>query len=132
MTRSWAILAGGALVLLAGVVPGCTHSSASYPFERKVVWQVAVAETIVWGPNLIDEKKFLVTSSKTDRAGKEMLAWELRVVVDPNPFAIRPSTRAYVRIIQKSPKRQRYLQSEREFLARLGETLRAMKSAPSP
>ena len=130
MTRRarWLALA---CLLQAGLLAGCTESSASYPYDKDTVWNAAIAEAAVWGPTLIDEDDLLIRSEKTNLAGTEIL-YELKVRTDYNPFARRPSTRVHLRMGQTQPKRMRFEPMERRFLVKLGDTLQAMTARRRP
>ncbi|OPX22203.1 MAG: hypothetical protein B1H04_05365 [Planctomycetales bacterium 4484_123] len=120
-----------AAALAAGTLAGCGYSSAAFPMTRETVWPVAMAEAVTWQPTLIDEEKFLVESVKVDLADAEMV-YRMKVEVDPNPFARRPSTRVYVRIAQTKPKRIRFAEAERAFLANLEVRLRQLARSGRP
>ncbi len=106
----------------AGVLGGCTYSSAAFPYDQQVVWQVAMSQAVVWHPDLIDDDARLVRATKIG-LGDQKLTYEMKVRTDLNPFARRPSNRVYVRIAQRSPKRRRYTREEREFLRGVGVAL---------
>ena len=106
------------LPALAAASAGCIHRSASFPYTREHVWQAALAEAMVWRPNRIDETRFVISSTKADLAGGEV-AYELKLTRDPNPFARRPSTRAWVRMVQTRPVRRRFAQAEIDVLRKL-------------
>jgi len=114
------------LALAAATMAGCMPSSAAYPYSRDVVWQAAVAESIVWRPYPIEEDKHRVTSEKVGLAGEEM-HYELEVKTDANPFARRPSTRVFVSMVQKKPKRRQFREQEQAFLQKLRATLDAQQ-----
>ncbi|KPK83625.1 MAG: hypothetical protein AMJ81_07720 [Phycisphaerae bacterium SM23_33] len=119
--------AAAALVAaLAGAATcGCTSSSATFPYERDLVWTAAVAETAVWRPTLTDGEDFRIVSEKTDLAGVEV-TYQLELERDPNIFARQPSTRVQVSITQTKPSRKRYAQEEQKFLAKLRLCVEAM------
>ena len=117
--------------LAVASLAGCGYSSAAFPLPREQVWNVAMAEAVAWQPTLIDEEKFLVESVKVDLADAEMV-YRMKVEVDPNPFARRPSTRVYVRMAQTKPKLKRFVEAERAFLANLAVRLREMARTVGP
>ena len=90
-----------------------------------------MGEAIAWRPTLIDDKKYVIESDKTDLAGSEQ-HFELKVRRNPNLFARRPSTKVYVRMEQTEPKRVRFNRLEAEFLMRLKYKLEAMTAPATP
>jgi len=119
------------VALAVASLAGCGDSSAACPVPRERVGNVAMAEAVAWRPTLIDEEKFLVESVKVNLADAEMV-YRMKVEVDPNPFARRPSTRVYVRIAQTKPKRIRFAEAERAFLANLEVRLRQLARSGRP
>jgi hypothetical protein len=129
MHRAGRAEAAWAVALATAALAGCS-SSATYPYERDFVWTLAVAEATVWRPTLIDERRHLIISEKTNLAGAE-LAYKLQLQPDLNPFARRPSTRAVVSIVQTKPSRRRFVEDERRFLSKLRIALDALASRQS-
>lgn len=119
------------LVIAGLAITGC-GTSAAFPFNYDTVWNAAVGESIVWHPDLIDDRQrpYRVFSTKTTIPAGTELKYELEVANDLNPFARRPSTRVYVSMRQTKPRRVRFTQMEKEFLGKIAERLTTISPSP--
>ena len=125
------VSAGVLLALLAAGGGGCTHSTAVFAYERRVVWQAAIGECVIWRPELIDEENFRITSTRIGLGGVE-LKYELRVDREPS-LPARPRSRVYVRMAQTKPTSRRFVQEEKIVLRRIGASLEAVaRRLPPP
>lgn len=129
MSRRRAILAAAAVlaVLSAG---GCrpAASSVTLPYDRQVVWPVAMGQCLTWRPT-IDERAMFIESRKVDLGDREIVS-KLWVEPDYNWFVRRPSTRVVVSMRQVTPTAVRYTQAEQEFLGRLVDEIQARFGGP--
>lgn len=128
------VLAIAAAGVLAAVAGGCSDpllsSTASFHADCQSVWDVAMAQSVVWRPELIDEKNCTVHATKTAMDDNSELTYDLKVRTDLNPFAPRPSTRVLVRIARSGKNPKRYWDEERDFLNQLAGVLQ--QRAPRP
>ena len=115
---------------LAAAMAGCGGTSANFSYDRESVWRVAVGEAVVWRPDLIDDQKYIIESTKKHPEGVEY-HYELKVTQNRNVFARRPSTTVYVWMGQTAPTQTRFNRLEKEFLLRLKATLQELSPAPS-
>ncbi len=109
---------------------GC-GSSAVYHYDMDTVWRVAVGQSIIWRPDVIDDKNYEISATKQDPAGNE-IRYQLKVRSVRNPFTSRPSTMVNVYIRRTKPRYVRFKQLERDFLVNLAEELRFEQSRPLP
>jgi len=122
------VVAAGVVASVAG---GCSDpffsTTASFRADRQTVWDVAMAQAVVWHPELIDDKNRVVRATKTGLDDSER-TYELKVRTDLNPFALRPSTRVLIRIAETGKNRKRHWDEEREFLNRVAGILQRSPS----
>jgi len=109
---------------------GC-GSSAVYHYDMETVWRVAVGQSIIWRPDVIDDKNYEISATKRDPAGNE-IRYQLKVRPVRNPFIDQPRTMVNVYIRRTKPRYVRFKQLERDFLVNLAEELRFEQSRPLP
>jgi len=124
MSTSRASLVWTALALVAAGAGGCGASSASFPYDREIVWRAVVAEAVAWRPTLIDDQKQIIRCERSDLAGAAT-EYEARAGRDWNLFAPRPSATVTVSMKQTKPTKLRFRQLEQEFLLAVAGTLQA-------
>lgn len=117
-----------AAAALAAGLAGCTHSTRVYPYPHAMVWQAAIGESILWRPERIDEKRYVISATKSDPAQREEYQYEMTVRKELS-FGRGPRTKVSVRIEQTKPKRRRFGRHENDFLDRLTATLDQMAQA---
>jgi len=117
----------GLLGLAAGALAGCGGSSATFPFERELVWRMAAGQAMSWRPTTIDAENYRIECDRGDLTGSEIL-YVVKVRPDYNLFARRPSTRVSVSMRQTKPVSRRYRQLELEFLQTIRAKLTALTS----
>jgi len=127
--RSHRIILIISILIVLPISAGCWGTSATFHYDRDTVWKVAVGQSIIWRPNVIDDKNYEISTTKQNPAGNE-IKYQVKVRRDPNIFATKPSTKVYVYIRQTKPHYIRLRQFERDFLARLAEELHFMKLNP--